>query len=70
MSAAGHKTRSRLPPTVNLPDRSSNNEERNHQGKNNRFLFPSRPEARKNMGAVRCRERVGGLLKYYEREAA
>ena len=45
-------------------------EERNHQGKNNRILFPSRPEARRNMGAVRCRERLGGLLKYYEREAA
>jgi len=45
-------------------------EERNHQGKANRILFPSRPEARRNMGAVRCRERLGGLLKYYEREAA
>jgi transposase len=45
-------------------------EERNHQGKGNRILFPSRPEARRNMGAVRCRERLGGLLKYYEREAA
>jgi len=45
-------------------------EERNHQGKDNRILFPSRPEARRNMGAVRCRERLGGLLKYYEREAA
>jgi hypothetical protein len=45
-------------------------EERNHQGKNNRILFPSRLEARTNSGAVRCRERLGGLLKYYEREAA
>jgi hypothetical protein len=45
-------------------------EERNHQGKDNRILFPSRPEARRNTGAVRCRERLGGLLKYYEREAA
>jgi len=45
-------------------------EERNHQGKDNRILFPSRPEARRNKGAVRCRERLGGLLKYYEREAA
>jgi transposase InsO family protein len=44
--------------------------ERNHQGKDNRILFPSRPEARRNTGAVRCRERLGGLLKYYEREAA
>jgi putative transposase len=45
-------------------------EERNHQGKDNRILFPSRPEARRNTGAVRCRERLGGLPKYYEREAA
>jgi len=45
-------------------------EERNHQGKGNRILFPSRPDARRNMGAVQCRERLGGLLKYYEREAA
>jgi putative transposase len=45
-------------------------EERNHQGKDNRILFPSRPEPRRKMGAVRCRERLGGLLKYYEREAA
>ena len=43
--------------------------ERNHQGKDNRILFPS-PEARGNTGAVRCRERLGGLLKYYDREAA
>src|SRR5260370_39085008 len=45
-------------------------EERNHQGKENRILFPAQTEARRNMRAVRCRERLGGLLKYYEREAA
>jgi hypothetical protein len=45
-------------------------EERNHQGKDSRILFPSQRDARKNMGAVRCRERLGGLLKYYKREAA
>jgi hypothetical protein len=43
---------------------------RNHQGKDNRILFPSGSEARRNMGALRCRERLGGLLKCYEREAA
>src|SRR6267378_1582322 len=31
-------------------------------------FVPSHPEAGGNMGAVRCRERLGGLLKYYERE--
>ena len=45
-------------------------EERNHQGRDNRILFPSRLETRRKMGAVRCRERLGGLLKYYEMEAA
>jgi len=35
-----------------------------------RILFPSRLEARTSSGAVRCRERLGGMLKYYEREAA
>ena len=45
-------------------------EERNHQGKDNLLLFPlpARPVSRKP-GEVRCRERLGGLLKYYEREA-
>jgi transposase InsO family protein len=45
-------------------------EERNHQGKDNRILFPSQTKARRNRGAVRCRQRLGGLLKYYEGEAA
>ena len=46
-------------------------EERNHQGKQNRLLFPlpNRGVSGDN-GIVRCKERLGGLLKYYEREAA
>ena len=46
-------------------------EERNHQGKGNVLLFPlpTRAISRKQ-GEVRCRERLGGLLKHYEREAA
>ena len=45
--------------------------ERNHQGKDNLLLFPSavQPLSRKQ-GKVRCRQRLGGLLKYYERDAA
>jgi len=44
--------------------------ERNHQGKANQLLFP-RPGPRKGIqGGVRCEERLGGLLKYYHREAA
>ena len=46
-------------------------EERNHQGKQNRLLFslPNRGTSGDN-GIVRCKERLSGLLKYYEREAA
>jgi transposase InsO family protein len=46
-------------------------EERNHQGKGNVLLFPSSQEqtiCRDH--AVCCRERLGGLLKYYHRKAA
>lgn len=46
-------------------------QERNHQGKNNMLLFPSSPlPFGPKQGKVRCRERLGGLLKYYEREVA
>ncbi len=45
--------------------------ERNHQGKGNVLLFPlNRPSVDSLNRAVRCRERLGGLLKYYHREAA
>ena len=46
-------------------------EERNRQGKENLILFPVETEGANNRkAAVRCRERLGGLLKYYEREVA
>jgi transposase InsO family protein len=44
--------------------------ERNHQGKGNVLLFPSVSQDTVHAGPMRCRERLGGLLKYYEREAA
>ena len=45
-------------------------QERNHQGKGNVPLSPQpRPEGR-NDGLIQYRERLGGLLKYYERKAA
>jgi len=45
-------------------------QERNHQGKDNLLLFPgpSRPTSRRRK--VRRRERLGGLLKFYESGAA
>lgn len=45
--------------------------ERNHQGKGNVILFPATDQAVQNRDRrVRCRERLGGMLKYYHREAA
>ena len=43
--------------------------ERNHQGKDNLLLFPAE-EHEARSGAIRCSERLGGLLKFYHREAA
>jgi putative transposase len=45
--------------------------ERNHQGKSNVLLFLTATQANNRVGeSVRCKERLGGLLKYYHREAA
>ena len=45
--------------------------ERNHQGKGNVLLFPTATQAKNRVdGSVHCKERLGGLLKYYHREAA
>jgi hypothetical protein len=45
-------------------------QERNHQGKGNLLLFPtSTPREVGRHCAIRCRERLGGLLKYYTRAA-
>ncbi len=45
--------------------------ERNHQGKDNVLLFPTATKAMNRVdGSVGCKERLGGLLKYYHREAA
>jgi transposase InsO family protein len=44
--------------------------ERNHQGKGNVLLLPSSSHKHPRAGPMQCRERLGGLLKYYERAAA
>ena len=44
--------------------------ERNHQGKGNVLLFPVVSHDTERQGLMQCRERLGGLLKYYAREAA
>ena len=43
--------------------------ERNHQGLANRLIAPGQ-EVGRMTGSVACRERLGGLLRYYYREAA
>ena len=43
--------------------------ERNHQGKGNVLLFPRDTNIHR-AGPVQCRERLGGLLRYYHQEAA
>ena len=43
--------------------------ERNHQGLGNRLIKPGE-EVRRTTGEIVCRERLGGLLRYYYREAA
>ncbi len=44
--------------------------ERPHQGKGNVILFPSAEAKGNSATPIDCRERLGGLLKYYHRKAA
>lgn len=45
------------------------NRERNHQGLDNTLIEPADAHVRA-VGAIRCRERLGGTLRYYPRYAA
>jgi hypothetical protein len=46
-------------------------EERNHQGKDNKLLFPRQIQPLAGgQRLVQCHQRLGGLLKYYYRQAA
>ena len=45
-------------------------EERPHQGIGNVIPFPVTQAANDREGPIQCHERLGGLLKYYDREAA
>jgi hypothetical protein len=46
--------------------------ERFHQGLGEQLIVPRQVSENNNSmtGAIRCRSRLGGLLKYYSREAA
>ena len=43
--------------------------ERNHQGLENQLIDPGE-EVGRATGAIKCRERLGGMRKYYHRAAA
>ena len=44
--------------------------ERPHQGKGNQLLFPAPvPPRSRSVGRIQCHERLGGLLKFYQRAA-
>ena len=43
--------------------------ERNHQGLANQLIEPAEKVGR-DEGVIDCRERLGGLLRYYHRKAA
>jgi transposase InsO family protein len=43
--------------------------ERNHQGLGNQLIEPEANVGNRD-GPIACRKRLGGLLKYYHREAA
>ena len=43
--------------------------ERNHQGLGNRLIIEDESGV-SSTGAIRCRQRLGGMLSYYYREAA
>jgi hypothetical protein len=43
--------------------------ERNHQGKGNVLLLPRATDQQRE-GPVRCRERLGGPLRYYHQQEA
>jgi len=43
--------------------------ERNHQGIGNKIIEPDHGVG-SSSGAIRCRERLGGMLRYYRRQAA
>ena len=43
--------------------------ERNHQGKGNVLLFPEPIDSGSPDNRVECKQRLGGLLRYYARAA-
>jgi len=55
---------------MRLGSTSSTITTRNHQGKENLLLFPASEHLYQSERELRCRERLGGVLRFYHREAA
>ena len=56
-------------PPSDVPDHVAHyNQERPHQGLDGRFVIP--PANANRFGPIECREPLGGLLRFYQREAA
>jgi hypothetical protein len=56
-------------PVLSSLDLAHYHAERNHQGLDNRIPMPGE-EVGCASGEIECRERLGGLLRYYHRKAA
>ncbi len=63
------RTPSHLSRPSPIPD-SPHPKEHNHQGKGNAFLMPLESQEALGIQSIRTRKRLGGLLKFYSREAA
>ena len=44
--------------------------ERNHQGIGNNLISAQTASGKRRKGTIKCRERLGGMLKFYHRQAA
>ena len=44
--------------------------ERNHQGIGNNLISPQTTPEKSDEGTIKCRERLGGMLKFYHRQVA
>jgi hypothetical protein len=56
-----------LPAIEPSPKNNGGRDDPLHQGKDNVILFPSEDDEA-DEGTIVCRERLGGMLKFYHRE--
>ncbi|MDF1556381.1 MAG: hypothetical protein P1P84_25165 [Deferrisomatales bacterium] len=63
------RSRCETPPENSFRITTGGHRERNHQGLGNQIIEPGE-ELGQPRGAVCCRDRLGGMLRYYYRDAA